>query len=74
MQLARAQEMSEQSGMKLKLGTDYEYDLFDSSGKFVDSLNPIQIGEMDEDDFKTFYLQDNLMFRDTEAELREILR
>lgn len=75
MQLARAQELATEVGMKLVLGIDYEYDLSDTnSGKYIDSLNPIQIGEMDEEDFKAFYLQDNLMFRDTEEELKEMLQ
>ena len=58
MQLARAQDLAEQAGMVLKQGFDYNYDLYDPNGNFVDDLNPIQIGEMKEEDFISYYLKD----------------
>lgn len=58
MDVIRAKQLAEQYGKKLVQGTSaWDLDLFEN-GEYIDTLHTKQIGELDEDDFIEFYLED----------------
>lgn len=58
MLITLAQSLASERGMKLVPGQDYEFDLFDQFGAFVDTLNQLQIQYLKEKDYLDYYLQD----------------
>ena len=58
MQLDRVKELAKEYGKTLRVGAGYLYDLYDTDGRYVDSLHLGQIEELHEDDFILYYLED----------------
>lgn len=59
MNIQRAQELSNQYQMTMVQGLDYVFELY-FRGKFIGELHPAQIGEMNEEDFIMYYLDEGI--------------
>lgn len=60
MQIDLAKKLATQYGKRLSEGTRvFELNLYDSDGSYIDSLHQKQINELEEEDFVTYYLEDD---------------
>lgn len=58
MQVDRAKSLAKQYGKRLVDGVGYELNLYENSGEYIDTLHQKQVLELDEEDYKEYYLKD----------------
>lgn len=59
MQIDRAKQLAKENGLALKQGiTQWDWDLFDSTGAHLDTLHMNQILHLKEEDYIQYYLED----------------